>query len=140
MNSTCDTPLNVAETKPIVRQVYRFAKSWRMPVSMYLVILTAIVVRVAVLPWFVDVPPKTFDEKHYNKIAINIVQLGEFSIEPGKPTSFRPPMFAAFTVAIYGITGIENYQAVRVAQIITNVLTVVIVFYLALELFYLTVR
>ena len=57
------------------------------------------------------------DEQHYNKLAISLLERGEFGWAPGHLTAIRPPLYPAFLALVYKIFGPENYNAVRVMQI-----------------------
>ncbi len=105
------------------------------PSRLWTILAAALIVRLAGLAWFSDIGPLTFDERELNAIAVNLVERGEFAIEDGQPTSKRPPLYPAFVAAIYAVFGVENYQAVRLVQIVINLLIVVVIYRLARDLF-----
>ncbi len=107
----------------------------RLRVGLLIVIGVALLARLAILPWFNGIPPKTVDEFQFNQLAVSIVQRGEFAYTPGKSTSMRPPLYPTFVAGVYAVAGAENFQAVRLAQILLNLLTVVIVYGLCREVF-----
>ena len=100
------------------------------------VLLVGIAVRVFLLCWFQDTPIAVNDDiRDYNRIAINLVEHGEFADAPGKPTSMRPPLYPAFLAAIYAVFGVENFLAVRVAQTLLGLLLVSLVYQMARKLY-----
>ncbi len=105
------------------------------PARLWTVLLAALAVRLMVWAWFVDIPPLTFDEKDFDAIATNLVERGEFAVEPGEPTSRRPPLYAWFLAGVYSLFSVGNYQAVRFFQIVINLLTIVVVFRLARDIY-----
>lgn len=41
----------------------------------------------------------------YETIALNLIERGEYSVEPGRPTSMREPSFPLFIAAVYEVAG-----------------------------------
>ena len=79
-------------------------------------------------------PIHIWDERDYHALAVNLVEHGEYTFQPGgTPTSLRPPLYPAFVAGIYSLFGVENVAAVRFAQIILSLLTVLVAYRLALE-------
>ena len=108
-------------------------RPWPKPL---LVILGAgAVVRVLLWLWFAPLEPRIWDENDYVQLARNIATHGEFAFSPGDPTSLRPPLYPAFVAAIYRVAGIDNYQAVRLAQLFVSLATVVLVYRLGRVVF-----
>ncbi len=121
---------------PAPRSIGQACTSDRLlPRSLLIIVLIALVGRLAILPWFNGIPPKTVDEVEFNKLAVSIVQRGEYAYTPGKSTSMRPPLYPTFVAGVYAVAGAENFQAVRLTQILLSLLTVVIVYRLAREMF-----
>jgi hypothetical protein len=58
------------------------------------------------------------DERHYVRLATNLLEGHGFAWSPGEPTSIRPPLYPAFVAGIWNITGPGHLQAVRFCQII----------------------
>jgi 4-amino-4-deoxy-L-arabinose transferase-like glycosyltransferase len=102
--------------------------------SLLILLLFALVVRVALWILFIDLPIRVWDENDYNNLALNLVQHHEFSLEPHILTSIRPPLYPGFVAALYSQFGVNNFNAVRIAQLIISLLTVVALYYLAADL------
>ncbi len=99
-------------------------------------LLVGALVRLALLSWFWDKPPKIYDEKFlYSAIASNLARYGSFSSPPDMLISHRPPLYPAFVAVIYKICGDENYNAVRLIQSLLSLVMVVIVYHLGCILF-----
>ncbi len=125
-----------ASESPLIRPEEKaLTPSRRLPRGLLIIVLVALVGRLAILPWFDGIPPKTVDEFQFNQLAVSINQRGEFAYTPGKSTSMRPPLYPTFVAGVYAVAGAENFQAVRLTQILLNMLTVLIVYGLGRELF-----
>jgi 4-amino-4-deoxy-L-arabinose transferase-like glycosyltransferase len=118
---------NVAEAASAV-QVQELETERLAP--LLLILLAGLVLRLGVLAWFYDRPPSIWDEGDYKTLARNLVQHGEFSYTPGTPVSIRPPLFPAMVAGVYLVFGLDNYQAVRVIQVVLSLLTVVVLYQL----------
>jgi 4-amino-4-deoxy-L-arabinose transferase-like glycosyltransferase len=92
-------------------------------------------VRLGLWAWFAPLAPRVADEWDYNRLACNLVQYGEYSFEPGRPDSLRPPLYPAVVAGVYQVFGVENYQAVRLLQAFLSLLTVVLVYYIGTAAF-----
>lgn len=103
--------------------------------TLILVLLLALVVRLALWSWFSQCHTLHDDEKDYNQLAKALVERGEYAFYPGKPISLRPPLYPAAVACIYSIAGSENLQAVRLFQIGLSLLTAFLVFELGKELY-----
>ncbi len=100
------------------------------------ILLTAALgVRLAVWAWFADIAVHTFDEHEFSKLAVNLVERGEFAVKPGELTSKRPPLYPGLVALIYSGFGVKNFQAVRLVQIALNLVTVIVIYGLCAELF-----
>ncbi len=99
------------------------------------VLLLGLVVRLAVFAWFWGEPLQIEDEQHYNAIAVNLATTGEFALEPGQPTSLRPPLYPMLVAGIYRVFGCENYEAVRLVQMLLGLSIAVLVHAMARPLF-----
>ncbi len=99
------------------------------------VLAAALLLRLALLPLFWDQPLNIVDEQHYNRLALAILERGEFAHFPGKPTAIRPPLYPAFLAGVYKVFGAENYNAVRVIQIFISLLSGILVYSLAKKIF-----
>lgn len=103
--------------------------------SLAWVLVPVALVRLAL--WFAygDAPPRIWDERDYNAIAVNLVERGEFALTPGTLTSIRPPLYPMVIAAVYQVAGVENVRAVRLLQVALGLLTVVLVHRLASTLY-----
>lgn len=81
------------------------------------VITTALLVRIFFLVVFWEQAPVIVDEQHYISIGVNLVETGTYAVHPGKPTSIRPPLYPFFLATVYQLTGVNSYNAIRIAQI-----------------------
>ena len=80
-------------------------------------------------------PLNIVDEQHYNRLAMSIIQRGEFAHFPGHPTASRPPLYPFFLAVLYKIGGLECWNIVRVVQVIISLLSGMVFHMLALDLF-----
>ncbi len=58
----------------------------------------------------------------YETIALNLLERGEFAVEPGRPTSLREPSFPLFIAGVYAVAG-ERPAAVIFLQCLLSVAT-----------------
>src|SRR5262249_52828387 len=82
-----------------------------------------------------DVPLDVWDERDYNQLATSLVERGEFAFEPGKPLSMRPPLYPAVVAGMYRLAGMENYQAVRLLQVVLSLLTTYLLYRFGTEIY-----
>jgi len=73
------------------------------------------------------------DETHYNTLAVHLLETGNFGSEAEPFVSIRPPLYPWLVSEIYRLFGIQNYGAVRGAQIFLSLVTVLCVYGLARE-------
>src|SRR5690348_1331789 len=66
------------------------------------------ILRLLVCFWFNGGALTIWDERDYNRLAVNLCTRGEFGIQPGKPTSLRPPLYPAVVAAVYALFGLGN--------------------------------
>jgi 4-amino-4-deoxy-L-arabinose transferase-like glycosyltransferase len=102
--------------------------------------LTAILVggavlRVALWMWFDELPIRIWDEQEYNLLATNLIQRGEYVYLPGTATSLRPPLYPAAVAGLYWLFGLNNFQAVRLFQLVLSLLNVILLYRLGSEVF-----
>jgi 4-amino-4-deoxy-L-arabinose transferase-like glycosyltransferase len=102
--------------------------------ALYGLMLAALLVRLAIWPWFAGLEPQIYDEGHYVEIATNLAERGEFRIA-GETTSIRPPLYPALVAIVYRLAGVGQHQAVRLLQILLNVALVPLVFALGRRLY-----
>lgn len=95
-----------------------------------LVLAAGLMVRLALLWQFEGMGLKVSDERDYDRLAVHLVQYGEYSFERGIPTSLRPPLYPALVAGIYRVAGLQNYQAVRLVQIVLGLATAGVVYML----------
>jgi 4-amino-4-deoxy-L-arabinose transferase-like glycosyltransferase len=100
-----------------------------------LILLAGLVVRLGLWLWFAPLPPQIADEQDYTRLAVNLLEHGEFAFSPGSPTSLRPPLYAVFVAGVYAVAGIDNYQAVRLVQALLSLVNVWLVYRLGREAF-----
>lgn len=93
-----------------------------------LILIAGAAVRLLLWVCFQQQPLRIWDELDYNILAVNLVEHHEFAFTPGSPTSLRPPLYPAFVAGIYEIFGLENFQAVRLLQVILSLVTVLVVY------------
>jgi 4-amino-4-deoxy-L-arabinose transferase-like glycosyltransferase len=98
------------------------------------ILAVGLVARVALWQSFAGVALH-HDEVEYNEIAAHLAEEGRFAAAQGQLTSIRPPLFPASVAAIYRLFGVGNFQAVRAAQGLLSLGTVVLVFLLARRLY-----
>jgi 4-amino-4-deoxy-L-arabinose transferase-like glycosyltransferase len=91
--------------------------------------------RLALWEWFQGKPPLIEDEQDYNILASNLVRYHEYAFEPRVLTSLRPPLYPAMVAVVYGLFGIENFQAVRLLQAALSLLNVVVIYSMGRSLF-----
>ncbi|MCI0641947.1 MAG: glycosyltransferase family 39 protein [Gemmataceae bacterium] len=92
------------------------------------ILLSGAVLRLALCALGKDLPLHIVDEQHYNQIAVNLVQHGEFGFAPGELTSLRPPLYPALVAGVYALFGVENFAAVRLLQVILSLVTVAVAY------------
>lgn len=74
------------------------------------------------------------DPASYNILANSIIERMEFSYTPGKPVSWRPPLYPLFLAIIY-IIGKHSYLLVGIAQALIGSLTCVFIYWIAMKFF-----
>src|SRR5215207_6626688 len=124
-NPSTDNPANAGPASPAAPGDVGARRAAQVLLVMLLV---GGLLRVALAAWFQGEPLYIWDEQDYNKIARNLVEHGEFAFEAGQPTSLRPPLYPAVVAAVYGLFGVENFQAVRLLQAGLGLLTVLVVY------------
>lgn len=92
------------------------------------ILLVGGLLRVVLWLWFAGSPPVIGDEHDYDTLAVNLVRHGGFAFSPGIPISLRPPLYPATVAAVYGLFGLENFQAVRLLQAGLSLLNVLLLY------------
>ena len=110
------------------------SRHWSARRILLTILVAGLVVR-AVLVWGVtQVDVHTDDERDYLALAQSIDEGRGFAYSTG-PTSMRPPLYPAFVASVWRATGIRSLTAVRVSQIGLSLITVLLVYLLAAEMF-----
>ncbi|MEW6620523.1 MAG: glycosyltransferase family 39 protein [bacterium] len=78
--------------------------------------------------------PPTGDGVDYDMIGMNIINGYGYSLYPGVPTSYRPPLYQFFLAGIYFCFG-HSYAVVRIIQSLIGALTCLITYFMGKELF-----
>lgn len=110
----------------------RGARAW--PRALVAILAFGVLVRGALWLWFAPLTPQIDDELAHVRLATNLVEYGEYAFQPGHPTSLRPPLYSAFVAVVFTVAGVDNFEAVRVAQAVLSLVTVVLVFHLGRDL------
>lgn len=127
-------PLAQVRPNPMVERSNQTGTRSHWPPALLTILGVGAVARVLLWLWFAPIAPQIHDEQAHVVLATNLIEYGEYAFDPGHPTSLRPPLYPGFVAATFGIFGRENYQAVRFAQAILSLVTVVIFFRLGREL------
>ena len=97
------------------------------------IVLLALILRLVLVVWF---PVVAGDEKRYTVPAVNMLHGHGYSSdlqEPYGPTMAAVPLYPLFVAAIYGVFG-ESTLAVRVAQALLDLLTILLVAFVSFNL------
>ncbi len=100
-----------------------------------LILLAGMCFRLGVWLWHQGQPIHIHDEGDYNTLALSLVQRGEFAFFPGIPATLRPPLYPALVAAVYALTGPENFQAVRLVQVVLSLGTAVLLYFLGCRVY-----
>ncbi len=103
--------------------------------ALCLILVAGLALRICLWLWFAPLSPHIVDEQDYSLLARNLVEHGEFTFEAGSPTSIRPPLYPFLVAGIYRIAGVDNYQAVRLVQILLSLVNVWLIYRLGREAF-----
>jgi 4-amino-4-deoxy-L-arabinose transferase-like glycosyltransferase len=103
--------------------------------SLAVILVVGAVLRLVLWCWFAGKPIQIRDEEHYNTLAINLVERGEFALDAGVPTSMRPPLYPMLLAAMYRVFGVENFQAMRLLQAGLSLMTAWVLFRIGCETF-----
>lgn len=95
-------------------------------------LLVALVVRLVAIHALAQPPVR--DELDYHRLAVGLLAGGGYGLEPGRPTTFIPPLYPAFLAAVYLVFG-EDYRAAWYAQALLNAASLVLVYLLGTALF-----
>jgi hypothetical protein len=95
--------------------------------ALLVIFLAAFFLRLAVV-LSLGVPPEK-DGLQYHRIALNQLAGYGHALEPGKPTTMRPPLYPLFLAGIYALTG-ADYRHALYAQAIFHSLLVFPLFWM----------
>lgn len=104
-----------------------------MPLANMLVI--GLVVRIILWFSFHGTYLQIDDERDYNQLAVSLATNGTFAMQNGQPTSIRPPLYPLLVSFIYRTCGTENFQAVRLCQLVLSLATVVLIYLISHRLY-----
>lgn len=103
--------------------------------TLFVILLVGVLLRAALVAWFHGEPLYVVDEQQFSEIARSLAEHGTFATATGELTSIRPPLHPGVVAAIYRAFGVENHTAVRIAQAVVSLATVVVTYVLADKLF-----
>jgi 4-amino-4-deoxy-L-arabinose transferase-like glycosyltransferase len=92
-------------------------------------------IRLLLWLWFAPLAPQIIDERDYVHLARHLIEHDEYAYDLNRPTSLRPPLYPALVASVFSVAGLENYQAVRLVQIILSLITVLVVYRLARDVY-----
>lgn len=97
-------------------------------------ILLALIIRIALLFYTQNNPLFYPDEKEYVSYAKNISEGKGFTYN-GKPTSLRPPLYPFFLAGLRILSGSELILVTRIVQTLINLLTALLVYQIGKKVF-----
>lgn len=100
-----------------------------------LALLAGLLARLAVFAHSGSLGTPIVDEQHYARLGANVLAGYGFAMEPGAPTSIRPPLYPGLLAVTWAVTGMENLQAVRALQIGLSLATAGVVFLIGRRLY-----
>jgi len=100
-----------------------------------LILMLGLIPRLALLAFFQDLPIRIADAKDYDQLATSLAETGSYVSANGVPTSLRPPLYPAIVAGIYRIFGVHNLLAVHIFQTVLSLMTTVIVYWTAVEIY-----
>jgi 4-amino-4-deoxy-L-arabinose transferase-like glycosyltransferase len=102
---------------------------------LYVIVALGLVIRLVVLYMSKDTGLMIDDERHYHALALNLLHGHGFAWGPGALTSARPPLYPFFLMLVWTVSGTESLWVARGAQILLNLLNILLVYRLGLLLF-----
>lgn len=99
------------------------------------VLVSALLLRLALVWGTVETPLKIVDEQHYATLAHSVVQGHGFAWQDGEPTSIRPPLFPFVVAGVWSVAPEGNLTAVRLMQIPVALLVAALTYLIATSLF-----
>ncbi len=99
------------------------------------ILLAGAVVRVVLWVLWSGQPIQIVDAQDYHRLAVGLVETGSYITPSGAPSSLRPPFYPWFVAQLYEVFGTGNEAAVRAAQALLSLITVVVVYRLGALLY-----
>lgn len=121
-------PANPEPERPIAGgHAHRRTLAW--------LLLAAAITRVGIWVWLRGTAAEVVDERDYITIATNLATRGEFALEPGRPTSLRPPLYPTLVAASFRLFGVGNLEPVRLIQVGMSLVLIGLTYQLAATLY-----
>lgn len=102
---------------------------------LWVALATGLLIRIAILTQTGGLGTMIVDEQHYAELARTLLNHGIYGRDAASITSIRPPLFPTMVSLIWRLAGQDNYQAVRVANVLLTLATTGLVFRLARAIF-----
>ena len=100
------------------------------------ILLSGALVRIGLwYAWTASSPLINDDARDFQHLAISLATSGGYANEHGKLISLRPPLYPAAVAGVYRCVGMKNDDAVRALQAAISLLTVVLVYLLAVMVY-----
>ncbi len=100
-----------------------------------LLVIAGALVRFGLVAVFEGRTPEIVDAQDYDRLAVGLVETGRYQDETGRLTSLRPPFYPLLVAGLYESFGLQNYTAVRVAQVLLSLCTMLLVYQLGKSLY-----
>ena len=97
---------------------------WRLAILVALTVL----VRIPLVWSTAAVPAQIVDEQHYVALATSLANGDGFAWTPGNPTSIRPPLYPFFIAMLWRLSGSQDFQIVRWAQVALGLTSVIVLY------------
>jgi 4-amino-4-deoxy-L-arabinose transferase-like glycosyltransferase len=91
-----------------------------------ILLVLAVVIRLALALTFGSQEQVIVDAIDYDRLAVGLVETGDYISEAGERTSLRPPLYPAMVAWIYRLCGMRNYVAVSLVQSAISLITVAV--------------
>ena len=104
-----------------------------------LILILGLIPRLALMVFFHDLPIRITDAQDYDRLATSLAETGSYVDKRGIPTSLRPPLYPAVVAGLYRMFGVHNLLAVHIFQTMLSLITTVIVYWTAAEIYSLRV-
>lgn len=107
-------------------------KNFAIPVIIFFFALSLRLIYIFFFVGF-ETPPVS-DGKYFDQVAVNLAEGNGFSLQPGIPTTRKPPVFTVFLAIIYKIFG-HSYSAARFLQSVLGACIPLITYIMAKSIF-----